>query len=337
MKMKKKANGPRCAKLFISAFLVTLCLISLSTTANADDHSTHSIIGDFFNKVFDVRLTDGSSPIDTSEDREKRRAINDEIFDGTATKTYSLYDRFGGDISFVPYLGETRIETGIFDRFYTKFMENDGEFKLGLEDIKMFFQQPAISNNVIYTGRPNILSTEEINSGFLDPRVFAYSGMNAVGGNASLGNMYLGFSKSVTAFVAFFSSNGLYKLLNDIFASVMDAGLASLIAALAAVLLPLFIVVAVVGLVKSAIHLVRGKMSGRKFALNLASGVISLGLVFSFVASPMALSGIMLDAVTVIDDVLDQSLQLNADEVILSSDLKNVREATLWKTAVFEI
>jgi hypothetical protein len=324
----------------IKKFALSLAILAIVVGftpmfASADDRNTHSIIGDYFNKVFDIRLTDGSTALDTSEDRKERERINGEIFDGTSVD-YSLYDRFGGDIRFVPYLGETRIETGIFDRFYTKFMENESEFKLTLDDIKLFFQQPAVSNNVIYTGRPNILSSEEIDSGFRDPRVFAYSGISTTGGDAAVGNFYLGVSKFSTSFVSFFASNGLYKLINEVMVEVMDAGLADIVSALAMVFLPLLVAIALFGVVKSAVKLVKGDMALRKFLAHLASGVISLGLIFSFVAAPMSLGNLLLDAVTIVDDVFDEALQLNADEVVVSSTTKNVREAVLWRVSVFE-
>ena len=50
----------------------------------------------------------------------------------------------------------------------------------------------------------------------------------------------------------------------------------------------------------------------------------------------MALSDLFTKCVTIVDDVLDSSLLVNADAVIASDNTNNVCEATLWRTAIFD-
>lgn len=323
-------------KTLLRLTLLVLFVLALSVPIYARaDINTHSIIGDFFNKVFSVRLGDGSTIFDNEEKRQERESINNMIFDGTSTKTYGLYDRFGGDINFVPYLGETRIETGLFDAFYQKILDNDDQFSLSIDDIRSFFEQTNMSNNIIYTNRPNILSNDDIESGLKDPRVEAYSAVNFVGGEASLGNLYLGLGKTLTGFVAFLSGGGLYKEFNDIFEYIINHGLGDLIETLSKVFLPLLVALGVIGLVSMSIKLVSGKENLRSFVENLLSGVFSLAFIFVFMYNPTKLSNILFECTKVIDNVLDSSLSTGSDEVI-SKLTGSVRESVLWKVSVFE-
>ena len=321
--------------LALFAMICAFLFMSLFMTAMADDHNSHSIVGDWFNKVFDVELTDGTMLLDTDETRAERERINDEILGGT-TNVYSLYDRFGGDIAFVPYFGETRIETGIFDRFYNKIVTNDDDFGLSLADIKLFFEQSAVSNNVVYTGRMNILSSEEIDSGYKDPRVFAYSAVSTTGGDAALGNLMLGVSKAAVSVTSFVTGSGLFTLVSDVFEGVINLGLGALLEAVSAVVLPIIVLIFVIGLVRYAFQYLRGDQSLRTLLTTLLSGMLSLGIIFSFVAAPLALNVVFKNVVLLIDTVLDDAMMVNADEVVASCNTDNVREATLWRSAVFE-
>lgn len=318
------------------AVIFTLNLSFLSITAYADDSTTRSIVGDFFNKVFTVELTDGRTFMETDQDVREREKINQDIFDEEADVTYSLYDRFGGNINFIPYFGETKISTNLLDRFYDKWMDNDAELELNLDTIKMFFESPAISNNVIYEGRPNILSKEEIEGGSMDPRVYTYNGMSAVGGDAAVGNFFLNISNVATSFVAWLSGSGLYSTINNLWEDACNAGLQDLLQSMVKFFLPLAICFFVVRLVMNAFATVRGTFSARNLVVNTACALVSLGLIFSLMANPTAFGNLFTNITSLFDQVLDDTLQVDTDEVVASSQTDNVREATLWKKTVFD-
>lgn len=317
-------------------FLIIFLFSTLTITVKADDSSTRSIVGDWFNKVFSVELTNGDVLLETDESKNNRKELNDSIYNDSVNGSYSLYDRFGGQIQFIPYFGETKISTGLADRFYTKYVENDGEFSLTLDDIKKFFESPAISNNVIYENRANILSQEEIDGGNVDPRVSAYSAVSMTGGDASLGNLSLTIANAFVQVVAWLSSGGLFKTINDIWTKFCDAGFADFLQSIVLYFLPLCVAVFVFLMVKRAFKSIKGHYSFRKLMSDIIGSLISLGLVFSLMINPTAFSSIFESITTIIDNTLDSALQIDADEVIKSDKTENVRAATLWKNAVFE-
>lgn len=324
-------------KLFISFIILFIMSNFLSIISYADDSTTRSIIGDFFNKVFDVSLDNGAGLFSTQKDFEKREEINNNLLEGKdKDKTYSLYDRFGGQIKFVPYFGETKISTNLLDRFYTKFNENVENFGISFEDIASLFSSSAISNNVVYDGRPNILSSDNIENGCYDPRVAAYSGVSSVGGDASLGNLFLSISNFFTQITAYLSGSNMFKSINDIFIQLCDNGLSDILPEIVNFILPVVISVFVVFLVKKSIDLIKGKFSFRRFILQILSCACSLGFIFSFMYNPTLLSETITTLATSIDDILDKALSEGSNEVVKSDDTSNIRTATLWKKSVLE-
>lgn len=324
-------------KLFISFIILFIMSNSLSIISYADDSTTRSIIGDFFNKVFDISLDNGAGLFSTQKDFEKREEINNNLLEGKdKDKTYSLYDRFGGQIKFVPYFGETKISTNLLDRFYTKFNENVENFGISFEDIASLFSSSAISNNVVYDGRPNILSSDNIENGCYDPRVAAYSGVSSVGGDASLGNLFLSISNFFTQITAYLSGSNMFKSINDIFIQLCDNGLSDILPEIVNFILPVVISIFVVFLVKKSINLIKGKFSFRRFILQILSCACSLGFIFSFMYNPTLLSETITTLATSIDDLLDKALSEGSNEVVKSDDTSNIRTATLWKKSVLE-
>lgn len=315
---------------------ILLCLISLSTIVYADDSTTRSIVGDYFNKVFEVELNEGKGLTEIQTDAEERKKINDSIYDGTIDKNYSLYDRFGGSIKFIPYFGETKISTGLFDRFYSYLIDNNAEMELNQDIILALFESPAISNNVVYENRPNILSSEDIEAGNMDPRVYTYSGISSVGGDAALGNTMLEISNIITTTIGWSSGSGLYNTINDIWKQACEAGLENILSSMVKFFLPLAVVIFVITLISKVIKVLKGQESGRKILENLLSVGISLGLIFSLMVNPMAFSDVLTKVVTLMDNTLDIAIQIDANEIVKSDNTKNVRLATLWSKSVFD-
>lgn len=325
-------------RIKISTIIVSLlfCITAFSIVVHADDSTTRTIIGDYFNKVFDIELTDGRGLTETNEDIKEREKINTSIYDGSINKNYSLYDRFGGNIRFIPYFGETKISSGLLDRFYTKFVDNDAEFELSVDDIKKLFASPAISNNVVYKDRPNILSTDSIEAGNIDPRVYAYSGISSTGGDAALGNAMLQLSIMFTTTIGWLSGSGLFNTINDIWTATCNAGLNDIMKNLIYLFLPLSMCAFVLSMVSKSFKVMKGKDTFRNILSQLLSVGLSLGIIFTLMANPTTFSNVLTKIATQMDGALDSAIQIDANEVVKSSNVKNVRISTLWNKTVFE-
>ena len=323
----------------VTCFTLLILTISLSSssfiTAKAESRSG-TIMGDFFNKVFYVTLTDGINIGETREDELNRLNINDSIYDGTVDKNYSLYDRFGPDVKFVPYFGEKKIETGLMDKFYSEFLNNSEDFELSADTIKKFFESPSISNNVVYENRPNILSSEALASGCIDPRVSAYSNLSTSGGNAMIGNFLLIISTFFTNIIGYLSGTSLFESINQVWVNICDAGLGDTLQNIVHFFLPIAIMIFIVTLISSSFKMLKGQLSGRQVGQNLLSISISLGIIYSLMYNPTAFSTVLTRAVGIVDEVLDSTIAYNEDEVVKSDYNKNIRKASIWKTTIFQ-
>lgn len=340
-KKEKREKVITGKKFKFSTLILTifLCLISFTSVVYADDSTTHSIVGDWFNKVFDVNPNDGSSILDSIGDQsvKTREEINNSIYNDTVDSDYSLYDRFGGDISFIPYFGETKISTGLLDRFYTKFLEVGQEkFDLSADDVKKLFESSAISNNVIYDERQDILSTGELENGNKDPRVSAYSGVSTIGGEANIGNALLTLSNFGTTTVGMLSGSGLFISMNNIWQSACDAGITNLLQTTGKFLLPILMAVFVVMMITKGFKVAKGQYGFREFITTVIGTVISLGFIYCLMVNPAGLSGTLVKVGTSFDNLLDNVINVNENEIVKSSSTKNVRVASLWKNTVFD-
>jgi hypothetical protein len=323
-------------KYFIFPLAMIILALLFPINAYAADQKD-SIQGDYFNKVFVISPNDGSGIFDTPASIAKRKDINNQILTNkTNGKTYSLFDRFGPDISFVPYLGETKIKTSLLDRFYTNFKHNDeGKVDLG-DDVKALFEGSAISNNQVYTNRPDVLSKDDISSGNEDPRVYAYSGINSTAGDAALGNAYLSIAKVITSVTSWMSGSGLYNSVNDALNKVVSSGFLKTVSSIVQTYIPILIALFLIRLVMMGIKFAKGDESATKIIRISASAIISLSIILVMLVNPMVFNNSMNKFVTSFDNIFDSALNVTGDEVVKSDSNTNIREASLWEKTVFE-
>lgn len=316
--------------------LAVVSIFSSPMEAKAEEKPDNSIVGDYFNKVFSSDPNNGSSIFSTESDIKEREALNESIYNGSATETYSLYDRFGGNLQFIAYYGETKISTGVLDRFYSKYLVNEDGFSLSASDIKILFKNPYVSNNVVYQNRADILSANEIAAGKEDPRVYAYSGISETGGEASIGNVGLSTSNLITSIVGFLSDGSLYDYIDGIWTNTVNGGLGGLIKNIGMTFIPVAIIFFLFYVVKRAFAILRGKESVTKLFKDMLWVVVSLGLFFSFTSNPLAISGTINSLTGYVDDTFAAAMSSEADEVVSSSKLDNVTTASLWEITVLE-
>lgn len=330
-------NKSYSLSLFVIIFSILICFIPLNHVVLADDSNTKSITGNYFNKVFGIELNDGTNLIEKITSNEnKRKIINDEIYNKSLKKNYSLYDRFGGNVKFIPYFGETKISTGLLDRFYTKYEENDAEFTLSAGDVKKLFESPAISNNVIYENRPNILSSVSIAAGNIDPRVSAYSGISSIGGDAALGNFMLSISNSITTMVGWLSGSGIYKEINDVWSKISVYIKNSVLQYVIYLFLPIAMYIFIFRVVIYGIKVLKGTFNIKSFMEELLGTCLSLGFIFTLLINPMFFSSNLIKIVSIIDSSMDITMKLDSNEITTSDNIDNIRVSTLWKKTVFD-
>lgn len=327
--MKKRA----CIKTAISVAFV-FSLFSFSATTRAEDKAVDdsSIIADFANKTFEIELTDGSSIFDRNQGiREK---YNNEVIQESKMKNVSLYDRFGGNLKFVPYFGERKFKIGMADRIYSNIKQNNKEFSISASDI--FSQSDAQVSSVVYEGRPDVVSDENIESGFIDPRVSAYSSVSDSGGSAALGNLYLTFSNVVTEFVTYLSGEGIYNDAKDAWESLLDSGTYKEFARVIKHVLPLVAIFFLFTMLRSIVRLLKGNESIGKVMIRALNFAVSLGIVFTLLGSPSTFGSITGVFIKAIDDLFTSTLVDDTSEVAKSDDGRYELRATIWEKTVLD-
>lgn len=299
---------------------------------------TKSIIGDYLNPVFSVNLTDGSSIFESKEQREKREELNNSILNGEADKQYSLYDRFGADIKFIPYFGETRIVLNLADEFYTSFFKKDLDLSINAETVKLLLKgSDVVSNNNVYEGRPTVLSSKEISNGLTDPRVSAY-GLNVnTGGEAAVGNFLLSISNFIVGLTGMLSSAKLFTVATNVWNMFFTAEITkTLFSAMTDLLIPIGSIFIVVNLVIIAMKYIRGRSGFKNVIFYTINWVASAAIMFTLVSNPASFMQTANNLLTRFDESLDYTLQSTTNEVIVSDNVENLRQATLWYNIVFE-
>ena len=347
LKIKINKNYINIKKLFI--ILTTLIIMLLACLTEYHnlfivDASTadRSIVGDFFYKVFEIELTDGSNFLESNSDRKYRERLNYKLYKDKVKndEVYSLYDRFGGDIRFIPYFGEIKITTGLLDHLYTELIVNGDDFELTIDQIKELLSNDnaSISNNNVYEGRADVLKSKKVSNGYVDPRVYAFNDSYSTGGSANLGNLCLSFAKFNTNLVSWLASGKIFSMMNTLWTKIMNKGVKSVMRTIANIFLPLSLTCLIAVMFYRTFRVIKGnfEQSFRKMVQDALSMLLSLGLIYTLLANPLIFSDISEKAVTVVDDILDESLQEGQDEVVLSSNTKNTRAAYLWKIAILE-
>lgn len=298
------------------------------------EKETISLATDAINKTLEVSLNDGSDFYRPSR-IEKRIEYNNKVReDNNSAPQISLYDRFGGNLQFIPYYGEKKFNLSIIDTLYEKMKYNDGIPSFSLGDF--FTKRTGMLENEVYTNRPEIISEEERSAGGKDPRVEQYSALNTTGGSASLGNMYLGFGNFITKTILWLSGNGIFLILSEAWDTVVTSGAWSIFADQIIKFMPLISIFFIVYLLKQIYKHTLKNISTKEVLINIANYVLSLTIIFYIVLSPDAFTNINTYFISVIDSVFSSALNASGDEVSQSSDLELVTEAAIWKQAVLD-
>lgn len=322
----------------IAIFTTLLLIVPLwpGVSVQAEESDDSSIIADFANKVFDVELTDGSGIFDSQADIDRREKYNNLIIQDQMDQKISLYDRFGGNIKFVPYFGEKKFKIGMPDKIYSNIKQNNGDFVIDVQDI--FKKSGAVINNAVYEGRPDIISEENVEAGMVDPRYSAYSGVSSSGGEAALGNFYLTYAKIVTEIVTYIAGSGIFRSVDSAWEMATSSSLFELFSNMVKNVLPLAVVFFVFFLFRSILRMLKGQQSIGDVLIKTLSFMISVGLIFSILANPNILRPLTTKVVLAIDDLFAQVLseEASAPEVAQSSDNRYVLQATIWSKTVLD-
>lgn len=301
-------------------------------TGKSDD-AIMSLNKDLFEGIFHKKITDGTSIFDLDgSEREGRYNLNYNILTGSQSDRASLYDRFGGNISFIYYSGETRIRTSTADKIYDALVYGSQE-KLSFSDIgDLIGSNDTIYTNTFYQNRPGLKSKDS------DPRLVAYKKITPVEQYVlGLANSQIRISEFVTDATGFFCSERFINQISSIIEGFLSSDEVKTVTDTIRQIMYIPLAVTLIFLVIKTIDYLRGKESLTKIFVHAFTALLSLGILGAALASPSMLVNITKNAMTLGDNLTAAAIsQANSDNDIIHSDsTDNVLTASLWETSVF--
>lgn len=331
----------RVGAIFLS-LLVTVAVAIAPNIAIAEptefqgniEDSVRSLQKDAFMGVMLKRINNGSPLLDLDGTaRQKRQQLNYDILSGADVPTHSLFDRFGGDLSFSYYLGEQVVRTGLPDKIYT--VLNGTEWKdVSIKSVADIVSMTDTAyTNKFYKNRPPLKDEST------DPRVKCYSS-DATGKSSQLGvaNYLLKTSELITGLTAIFASDGVVTRFADLLRGILELDAIRAVLDVIRGLMPFLGVSVIIFLVSRAFSLVSGSYSLKRLIGRLLSMALSIGLIVAIAISPTKFLDITQKILTIGDRITASAISdtMSNDEIVHSSSTDNVLEAALWEDSVFK-
>lgn len=303
---------------FISFILFSLPIKSAAITVK-------SWIADLINPVFSIELGDGDLLIDNSEKREE---INTDINTGGTTE-YSLYDRFGPNISFFCYSGEIKIQTNIVDKIYT-FLEDDS-FDIGLDDaINLYKEDSHFVNNRVYENRVDISNSVQ------DPRYVAWCNAVGLGGNVSVANMYLAPAKYMNEIYGMLVSGEISTLMLDGLTTVFDAELMSRLMIAIKPIYALLIIFLLINIARLTYRYLKTASIGPKEIFGkIMYGLLSMAIISALLMFPLKFSPIVKSLVGLKQQIVGDTMEDIIDNEVVNNS-ENSLAACIWYINIYD-
>lgn len=272
---------------------------------------------------------------------EKQNKANSEVLAEMVGKDksknkYSLYDLFGSDIHYYRYLGESTTSLTLLDHAFTYLLE--GRISdLGLGESIFYDSEGRYLSAHVYSGRPLVLNSDILLQGSVDPRVSSIVSYFS-GYSYTHSELMLTFCKLVTDATTYMLGPEPLEHVGSFVDSVLSIQLLKDIRPMILVLLGFAMVGFILSLLKHTVGIYKGQEALKHVIVRALVGILLLGGVFAFIASPTALNKQIVKVATITDSIFAETLSkaYEDDEVIGSTDSSNVTAAAIWKTAIFE-
>ena len=299
-----------------------------------------SIIGTINNPTFSIKLTNGAILGFDSEEIREREKINAAVLNGTSEKI-SAYQRFGPNISFVPYFGEQTIKVEVSDLIINAITQDKTDKLLDITDV--LGERTSVLSTVAYKNRAPALF--DLKDGRVDPRINAksFSVSFFTGRAASIGNLYLGIAKTILSVMNLFLTDKLQSEMFKIIEKIQNGPIWSGVFTPA---INIGIMFGILGLIFSLVAHAKkyadGKEDARPFIARFLGNVCILGVLWLLQASPTTLNYIpkkIMDINTKFTArLLTSQYSVNGitDDVTNTSKPDNSAiESAIWRKAIF--
>ena len=286
--------------------------------------------------------------IDDDADREAR---NQDVYRGyvnslngqaDTSTTYSLFELYGEDLHWYRYMGEATYVPSLVDHIYTLYDQNRlDELNPPSTDIidnVRNYQSNVYVSNRVYPGRPRVLTTDDINNGYIDPRVSELSRSHFDGYLYVDGSFKLAVSKGLVSFMTLIMGNELINETVDLITDIETTDYWQSVIPVIWFILGLCTIALIVSLVKMIFLYVKGMGSSPvEIVTRFGVGLVCMGMLLASTYNPAIFNRIIANSLGAIDNVFSATIaqSVQNDEVIAVTDPSLGTRAAIWKTAIF--
>lgn len=327
--VKGKQLMQKAVRVLLAIIIATATMFLPVKAAYADD-KFYVIDEEFFMNVFTLPPTSHGAFLDDYDYLKTNATI---LANPDAGKVYSLYDRFGANISFFDYHGEFNADVGAKDQIFTWMVNGDTSFSIQ-KLIDLFNGPPAHKTPTdTYNGRT------EVENSFKDPRYAIKSSRGTVDFSGQFATHYGNY---------LFETTVKYPLLTT--GALLDDGLSIKILDMMCddqSILKIFIdstkdVVLLIGVLGFMVRIVslfiqysKGRAGMKELGKNFGGFLLAMLIIAMLVAQPTFPAKIAKSMVTATNSLINAgSSTLNTSPISEGSDSSHISTAIIWDHAV---
>lgn len=327
--VKGKRLMQKVSRILLAVIIATATMFLPMKAAYADD-KFYVIDEEFFMNVFTLPPTSHGAFLDDYDYLKTNATI---LANPDAGKVYSLYDRFGANISFFDYHGEFNADVGAKDQIFTWMVNGDTSFSIQ-KLIDLFNGPPAHKTPTdTYNGRT------EVENSFKDPRYAIKSSRGTVDFSGQFATHYGNY---------LFETTVKYPLLTT--GALLDDGLSIKILDMMCddqSILKIFIdstkdVVLLIGVLGFMVRIVslfiqysKGRAGIKELGKNFGGFLLAMLIIAMLVAQPTFPAKIAKSMVTATNSLINAgSSTLNTSPISEGSDSSHISTAIIWDHAV---
>lgn len=327
--VKGKRLMQKASRILLAVIIATATMFLPMKAAYADD-KFYVIDEEFFMNVFTLPPTSHGAFLDDYDYLKTNATI---LANPDAGKVYSLYDRFGANISFFDYHGEFNADVGAKDQIFTWMVNGDTSFSIQ-KLIDLFNGPPAHKTPTdTYNGRT------EVENSFKDPRYAIKSSRGTVDFSGQFATHYGNY---------LFETTVKYPLLTT--GALLDDGLSIKILDMMCddqSILKIFIdstkdVVLLIGVLGFMVRIVslfiqysKGRAGMKELGKNFGGFLLAMLIIAMLVAQPTFPAKIAKSMVTATNSLINAgSSTLNTSPISEGSDSSHISTAIIWDHAV---
>lgn len=290
-------------------------------------------------------ILDKSEETIAEMERKNQEVYTDYIYelkelDHTPSKEYGLFELFGEDLHWYRYTGERTYAPTLLDHIWSAWDQDRIGSLISLSTI--FYSNTNYLSCHVYKDRCTVLTGQELNNGFTDPRA-EIGGAGLFNGYIyTLGSLKMTIAKFLSATMAYLIGPKVFIRIGEIVTWLETIDAWQAFRRIAEFALGLAVIAFIISLVGKARKYSVGKGSGRDALHRFFIGIISIIFVTTFLVSPTLFNNIVVKSATGVDQffqsLLNEEAKKKNDEVIALSDegAKNLTtQAVIWRKAIF--